>query len=203
MGITVSFKNEAAALGLNIVAEATFLDDNNADFSAQIAAMKDAGADLVFIPIYYTPAIALMAQGRSAGYEATYFGVDGMDGILGVEGLDESLVEGLYMLTPFDATATDERTVNYVTKYSEKYGTIPNQFGADAYDGMYILKALIEATGVTPDMSYQEICEVMVDAIVKLEIDGLTGHMTWNADGTVTKIPSAVMIENGVYVTAK
>ena len=36
------------------------------------------------------------------------------------------------LLTPFNADATDEKTVNFVTKYKEKYGETPNQFAADA-----------------------------------------------------------------------
>ena len=203
MGITTSFNAKAAELGLNVVAQSAFSDDTAADFSVQIAAMKDAGADFIFLPIYYTPAITILTQAAAAGYAPTWFGVDGMDGVLGVEGLDQSIVEGVYMLTPFDATATDEATVDFVTRYTEKYGETPNQFAADAYDGMFILALALETAGCTADMSYDEICEKLVAVMPTITYTGLTGEMTWSADGTVTKLPSAVMIHDGIYVTAE
>ena len=203
MGITTSFEKTAAEIGLEVLAKAAFSDDTAADFSVQIATMKNAGVDFIFLPIYYTPVITILTQAKAIGYEPSYFGVDGMDGVLAVEGLDQTLVEGVFMLTPFDATAQDEMTVNFVTKYVAQYGETPNQFAADAYDGMYILKLLVEQTGITADMNYDEICEILVPAMTTISYKGLTGEMTWSADGTVSKLPNAVMIQNGAYVSAQ
>lgn len=204
MGIRQSFVNTAAELGIEIVAEAAFSDDTAADFSVQVAAMKNAGAEFVFLPIYYTPALTILNQAKDADYAPSFFGVDGMDGVLGVEGLDLSLVEGVYMLTPFDATATDEKTVNFVTKYTAAYGADTlNQFGADAYDGVYVLKAAIEAAGITADDDTAAICEKLVAVMPALTYTGVTGEMAWSTNGTVTKLPAAIMIHDGIYVSAE
>ena len=93
----------------------TFTDDTT-DFSVQVTAAKEAGADLVFLPIYYTPASMILMQANTMGYAPIFFGCDGMDGILAIEGFDTSLAEGLMMLTPFAADAQDEKTVSFVTK---------------------------------------------------------------------------------------
>ena len=130
-GIYQTFDAEAKKLGLEIVAVSTFTDDTT-DFSVQVTAAKEAGADLVFLPIYYTPASMILMQANAMGYAPTFFGCDGMDGILAIEGFDTSLAEGLMMLTPFAADAKDEKTVSFVTKYQEKFGGVPNQFAADA-----------------------------------------------------------------------
>jgi len=203
MGIYQSFQTKAAELGIEIVAAAAFSDDNNADFSVQIAQMKDAGAELVFLPIYYTPASLILTQAKAVDYAPIFFGVDGMDGILGVEGFDTSLAEGVMLLTPFSADAEDELTKNFVSKYQELHGEIPNQFAADAYDGVYALAAAIEAAGITADTSAEEACEMLIEVFPGLEISGLTGTMHWDATGEVDKTPTAVVIENGVYVGAK
>ena len=203
MGIYNSFKQKAAELGLEIVAEAAFSDDNNADFSVQIAQMKDAGAELVFLPIYYTPASLILSQANAIEYKPVFFGVDGMDGILTLEGFDTSLAEGVMLLTPFSADAQDELTVNFVTTYKEKHGEIPNQFAADAYDGMYALLAAVEKAGVTADTSAEDACEMMIPAMQAIEIAGLTGTMRWDATGEVDKTPTAVVIKDGVYVGAQ
>ena len=203
VGIYQSFMAKAAELGLEVVAQSTFSDDNNADFSVQIADMKSAGAELVFLPIYYTPASMILAQSNAIGYQPVFFGVDGMDGILALEGFDKSLAEGVMLLTPFSADAQDELTVNFVTTYQSKYGDIPNQFAADAYDGVYALLAAVEKAGITAETSPEDACEMLIEVFPSIEIVGLTGIMHWDASGEVDKTPTAVIIKDGVYVGTK
>ncbi len=199
-GIRDTFVSEAEANGQTIVYEGTFTEDTQTDFSVQVKAAQDAGADMVFLPMYYTPASVILKQANDIGYAPTFFGVDGMDGILTVEGFDTSLAEGVMLLTPFSADATDELTVNFVTKYNELYGETPNQFAADGYDAVYILKAAIEAAGCTPDMDAATMCEAIIGVMPTISVDGLTGQgMTWAATGEVSKAPMAVVIKDGVY----
>ncbi|MFR1833129.1 MAG: ABC transporter substrate-binding protein [Lachnospiraceae bacterium] len=201
-GIYSKFAAEAANQGLEIVAEEAFTADTNKDFTTQLQKAKDAGAELVFLPFYYTEAALVLSQANTMGWDPIFFGCDGMDGILGVKNFDTSLAEGLMLLTPFAADAADDLTVNFVTTYKEKYGDTPIQFAADAYDAVYAVKAAIEDAGATPDMSVSDICEAMKASMVKVSVDGLTGAgMTWNADGEPSKAPKAVKIENGAYVS--
>ena len=200
-GIRDTFVSEAADKGLEVVYEGTFTADTATDFSVQLTGAQSAGADTVFLPIYYQPASVILNQANAMGYEPTFFGVDGMDGILTMEGFDTSLAEGVMLLTPFSADAPDERTQNFVKAYQAAYGEIPNQFAADAYDGVYIVKAALEAAGCTGDMTAADICEALVGVMSSISVDGLTGQgMTWSASGEVSKAPMAVVIENGTYV---
>ncbi len=201
-GITQTFEEKAAELGLEVVAKQAFTSDDNSDFSVQVAAMKDAGAELVFLPIYYTPASMILKQAASVGYDPTFFGVDGMDGILSLEGFDTSLAEGVMLLTPFSADAEDEKTQKFVSTYQNLYGEVPNQFAADAYDGIYALYTAIQAAGITAETSYADACDLLIAAFQEITVDGLTGTMTWVATGEVTKTPMAVVIKDGVYVSA-
>ena len=200
LGIYNSFKNKAAELGLNIVAEAAFSDDTNADFSVQIAKMQEAGAELVFLPIYYTPASMILVQSASVEYKPVFFGVDGMDGILTLEGFDTTLAEGLMMLTPFAADAEDEATQNFVAAYTAAYTDMPTQFSADGYDAVYALYQASLNAGINGDTATEDACELLVAEMPNLTITGLTGEMDWEANGEVTKTPKAVVIQNGVYV---
>lgn len=204
IGIRDNFKSEADARGMSIVYEGTFTEASQTDFNVQLAAAQSAGADLLFLPIYYTPASVILTQANAMGYAPTFFGVDGMDGILTAKNFDPSLAEGVYLLTPFSADAQDEMTQNFVSKYQEAYGEIPNQFGADAYDAIYTLYQAIQAAGVTADMSNEEICDALIEVMPTLAVTGLTSagsEMTWDASGAVSKDPTAVIIENGTYVT--
>ena len=189
---------------LEVVTVQTFPDDTNTDFNVQLSAAKDAGADLVFMPIYYTPASLILSQAKSMGYEPTFFGCDGMDGILDLEGFDKSLAEGLMLMTPFNAWGEDERTKTFVSEYEAAYGGIPNQFAADGYDCMYAIYEACTAAGVTADMSAEEICEALIAQFTSSDfsVDGLTGTgMTWSANGEVSKAPVVVKVEGGQYVT--
>ena len=199
-GIEATFVEEAQNKGLEVVAEEAFTADSKTDFSTQLQKAQSAGADLVFLPIYYTEASIILTQANGMGYEPAFFGVDGMDGILGVENFDTSLAEGVMLLTPFAADADDEKTQAFVSKYKELYGDTPNQFGADAYDAIYAIKAAIEEAGVTPDMSVSDIGTALTEAMTKISVDGLTGDgMTWEATGEVSKAPKAMVIKDGAY----
>ncbi len=201
-GIYEKFAAEAANQAFEIVAAEAFTDDTNTDFSVQLQKAKDAGADLVFLPIYAEQASLVLAQADTIGLDVVFFGCDGLDGILSIEGFDTSLAEGVILLTPFVADATDDATVSFVTTYEENYGETPNQFAADAYDGIYIIKAAIEASGATPDMSAADMGTALISAMTEISYDGLTGDaMTWEATGEVSKDPKAMVIEDGVYVS--
>lgn len=200
-GIEETFVKEAESRGLEIVSDEAFTDDSKTDFSTQLQAAQSAGAELVFLPFYYTEASIVLKQADGMGYKPIFFGVDGMDGILDVENFDKSLAEGVMLLTPFAADAKDDATQSFVTKYKEAYGGIPNQFAADAYDAIYAIKAAIEKAGVTPDMNVADIGTALKDTMPNITIDGLTGKgMTWAATGEVSKAPMAVVIKDGAYV---
>ena len=201
-GIHDTFVAEAAAKNVEVVYEGTFDDSNAQDFTVQLGQAQSAGADIVFLPIYYDPASLILTQANQMGYKPTFFGVDGMDGILTLEGFDKSLAEGVYLLTPFSADATDELTVNFVNAYKEKCGgEIPNQFAADAYDCVYAIAQACEAAGITADMSPEDICAKLTEQFTTMTFSGLTGsEMTWNENGEVTKSPKGVVIQNGAYV---
>ena len=199
-GIYEKFAAEAANQGLEIVDAEAFTADSNKDFSTQLQKAKDAGADLVFLPIYYTEASLILKQADTMGYAPKFFGCDGMDGILQVENFDTKLAEGLMLLTPFAADAQDELTQKFVTSYKENYGETPIQFAADAYDAIYAIKAAMEEADITPETSVSDTCYKMKEAMLKIKVNGLTGEdMTWTEDGEPHKAPKAVKVVDGAY----
>lgn len=201
-GIEEKFEAEAKTQGLNIVSKAAFTADSKTDFGTQLQKAKDAGADVLFLPIYYQEASIILKQADTMGYKPKFFGVDGMDGILTVENFDTKLAEDVMLLTPFAADAKDKTVQNFVKTYKEKYKDTPNQFAADSYDAVYALKAAIEESKATTDMSASDMCDALKGAMTKIKMQGLTGGkdgLTWNESGEVTKSPKAVIIKNGAY----
>lgn len=202
-GLYKGFSEKAAELGVEVVATTSFTADNKADLSTQVTQCKDAGADLVFLPIYYTEASQILSYANKIGYAPKFFGCDGMDGILTVEGFDTALAEGLVLMTPFDANASDEATQSFVTKFKEKMdGLVPNQFAADGYDVIYAIYNGLTNAGATGSESAEELCTMLKEQFATMTVDGLTGTgMHWDANGMISKAPAAVVIENGVYVS--
>lgn len=203
-GIYESFAKELANYSdIEIVSAEAFTADNNTDFSVQLTSAKNAGADLVFLPVYYQQATTILKQAADMQYAPTFFGCDGLDGILGVDGFDTALAEGVMLLTPFAADEAAQATQDFVAKYEEAYGATPSQFAADAYDAIYVIKAAAEEAGVTADMSASDVCDAMVAAMATIEVEGVTSiegvPMTWDENGMVDKAPKAVIIENGAY----
>lgn len=194
-GLYETFAAEAAVKGLEIVEEQTFTAGSNTDFSTQINAIRDSGCELVFLPIYAAEAATFLTQAAGKLDGITFFGCDGMDGIQ-TKVSDTSLIEGLMMLTPFAADAEDAATQSFVEKYVPVHGTEPDQFAADGYDAVYIVKAAMEQCGKTPaDADFNE---AMVAAMYEIQVEGLTGTMTWDDNNEPNKPAKAMVFENGV-----
>lgn len=199
-GIHNKFVSEAAKQGFEIVSDAAFTADNNTNFSVQLQKAQNSGAELVFLPIYYSQAALILAQAKQMGYGPQFFGCDGLDGLLTVENFDTSLADNVMLLTPFAADAKDELTQKFVASFKEAYGETPNQFAADAYDAVYAIKAAAEKAGITPDMDASAICDALEKTMAEISINGLTGeNMKWSKDGEPDKAPKAVKIVNGAY----
>jgi branched-chain amino acid transport system substrate-binding protein len=201
-GIFKAFKTELKAKGMELVAEEKITDSGATDFNSQLDKCKRQGADLVFLPIYYTPASLILKQAKDMNYQPIFFGVDGMDGILDLENFDTSLAEGVYLQTPVNPWSEDEKVAGFVSKYQEKYGKVPDQFAADGYDGIYVLYNAFKEAGLTADKSNEEICDAMIATVTGgFSYDGITGTgMTWNEAGEVNKTPIVCIIQDGKYV---
>lgn len=203
-GIYEAFATEAKNQNIEIVAAEAFTSESNKDFSVQLQKAKDGGAELVFLPFYYTEAALVLQQAADMDYAPIFFGCDGMDGILGVDGFDVAYANNLMFLSPFTPTSTDEAVQSFVTTYEEKFGGTPNQFAADAYDGIYAIKAAAEKAELTTDMSVSDICDAMKTAMTEITIDGVTAKsLTWDASGEPSKEAMVVKIENGDYAVVE
>ena len=200
-GIRDTFVEKAPEAGLEVVSDTTFADGNDTDFSVQLAEAQKNGAELVFLPMYYQHASLILAQASAMGYAPKWFGVDGMDGILTMEGFNKALAEGVMLLTPFNADSSDPKTVAFVAEYKKRFGEVPNQFAADAYDCVYAYAKALAAAKATPDMDAEKLCALMIEQFTTMTFDGVTGlNMTWNKNGQVSKDPKGMIIKNGAYV---
>ena len=194
-GVHDAFVAAAADDGLEVVADEAYTTDSNTDYSVQLAKIKKSGAELLFLPNYYSDNALILQQASEAGMDI---------GILNVENFDKSLAEGVMLLTPFSATATDEKSQNFVKAYGDAHnGEIPNQFAADTYDVLYAMQLAADDAKITPDMENADISAAMSASMANIELDGLTGKAKWTEDGECDKEPKAFEIKDGAYVEMK
>ena len=195
-GIYEKFAAEAANQNLEVVAAEAFTADSKTDFSVQIQKVQESGAELLFLPIYYQEAALILQQADKAGLNVKYFGCDGLDGLIDQLGDDVAIAEGVMLLTPFAADAADEKTVAFTTAYKAAYnGEVPIQFAADGYDAVYAVKAAMEKAGITDaSISASDLCDALKTAMTEITVEGVTGTITWTADGEPTKDPKAMQI---------
>ena len=204
-GVHDAFVAAAEDNGLEVVADEAYTTDSNTDYSVQLKKIKDSGAELLFLPNYYSDNALILQQAHDAGMDdIKFFGVDGMDGILGVENFDTSLAEGVMLLTPFSATSDDEKSQAFVKAYEDaNKDEVPNQFAADAYDVLYAMQLAATDAQITPDMSNEDISAAMSASMLNIELDGLTGKTKWTEDGECDKEPKAFEIKDGAYAEMK
>ena len=204
-GVHDAFVAAAEENGLEVVADEAYTTDNNTDYSVQLKKIKDSGAELLFLPNYYSDNALILQQAHDAGMDdIKKFGVDGMDGILGVENFDTSLAEGVMLLTPFSVTSEDEKSKAFVEAYeAANKNEVPNQFAADAYDVLFAMQLAANDAAITPDMSNEDISAAMSASMLNIELDGLTGKAKWSEDGDCDKEPKAFEIKDGAYVEMK
>lgn len=192
-GIKEAFVAEAGNVGLNIAAEESFTS-GDIDFKTQLTKIKGTNADCIFLPIYYAEVAAISEQATTVGVSLPYFGADGWDGVIDQLGGDTTNINGAIFLTPFVATADKENVKSFVAAYEKAYNATPDQFAADGYDAVYAIKAAIEACG--SDVTNEN----LVAAMTKIEVKGVTGDMTFTAEGEPNKSALVAMIQDGQYV---
>ena len=198
-GIYEKFTAEAANQNIDVVAAEAFTSDSKTDFSVQIQKVQESGAELLFLPIYYQEAALILQQASKAGLAVKYFGCDGLDGLIGKIS-NKADAEGVMLLTPFAADATDENVKKFVSAYKTAYnGETPDQFAADGYDAVFAIAAALKDAGITSE-NKDNLTSRLVASMLKISVDGVTGKMSWTADGETTKDAKAMVIKDGVAV---
>ena len=192
-GLYNAFAAQCQKVGVTIKETQTFTTATNTDFSTQVNALVASGVKVVFLPIYAEEASTFLTQAKGKfGSDVYFFGADGLDGILGKVSQDVSIADNVLMMTPFAADSAEPKVQAFVKAYQDAYNSTPDQFAADGYDAVYAVKAAIEAAkGST---SGTDLAAVMTS----LTVEGVTGTMTWSADGNTNKAASAILYKNGV-----
>lgn len=195
-GIFNGFKEEAGKKGLEIVAETTFTKDSATDFSQQVKQVADSGAELLFLPFYYTQAALVLQEAEKQGLDIPVFGGDGLDGLIGALGDKIGVADGVYVMSPYASTSPEAKSAAFTKAYQDKFPNDEvNQFAADGYDCIYAVKQALEKADVKDaSVSVKDLGNKLKAAMLEIEFDGVTGKTKWTADGEPQKAPKVLKI---------
>lgn len=193
-GVMEAFVTETEKLGGEIVANEAFAK-GAVDFTTQLTKIKNTDAEVIFVPAYYQDAAYITTQGSELGMDLPYLGSDGWDGVI-ANVVDTAVLENAIFLSPFFSSDESDLVKNFVKTYEEKYKTTPDQFAADGFDTVYVMKAALESAGSTDS-------EALISAMTKINVTGTTGDITFNENGEPNKGAKFVEIVGGEYTAKK
>lgn len=199
IGLRDAFMKTAGEVGLTVTASEAY-GASDIDFRAQLTNLIKTNPDVLFIPYYYNITYMICSQARELGYTGTFLGVDGTDGVLAIDGADVSVFDGMYFANHYSADSDSPVTQAFIKEYEDTYGTTPNALAALGYDAAMIVCDALERVyndGVKIDgeSSY----DAIIEAIRATELDGVTGHITFDENNNPIKTLSIIQIKDGTY----
>lgn len=192
-GIANAFIKQAEKEGIKVVAKEGY-SDGDKDFKAQLTKINSENPDILVVPEYYELSALIATQAREIGMNSTFVGPDGWDGIIGaLDSSSYSVVDNSYFTNHYSTEDSNEKVQSFLKKYREKYNEEPTAFSALAYDTVYVLKNAIDKAGTTDKAE-------LTKAIKASDMDGVTGHLTFDENNNPIKAVTIIKVQDGKYI---
>ena len=196
-GLRDSFNTYCDALGIEVVADEAYAK-SDVDFNAQLTNIAAADPEVIFIPEYYNTFYLIGSQARAMGIDAIFYGVDGTDGVLEIDGADVSVFDGMFFSNHYTTEDTSDVVQNFIADYEKAYGQTPNALAALGYDAAMILFDAVKRAGLYEPSA--ENWQAIIDALYATDMQCVTGHITYDeGNGTPNKSTKVITINSGVY----
>ena len=191
VGLRASFKATFQNLGGKIIAEESY-STGDTDFSAQLTSLAMRNPKALFIPDYYSAAGPILMQARLMGMDAIMLGVDGWDSPE-LHALAGGFEDGGYIVNHYSTQDQSPTTQQYIADYTKTYGQTPDALAALGYDGILIVKKVLESASSTnpEDLKYAL-------GTVK-NIEAATGTIDMDPEGTPIKSAVVLQMKNGKW----
>jgi branched-chain amino acid transport system substrate-binding protein len=189
------FEDEFTKLGGTIVGEQSY-STGDTDFRAQLTPIRAVKPDAVYVPGYYQEAALIVKQGRQIGLTMPFIGCDGWANQALIE-IGGKAVNGCFFTNHFSPDDQSPIVKSFVTKYQEKYGTLPDTFSALGYDAARLLSGAIQRAGSTDPAAVR-------DALARTaDFQGVTGQISFDANRNASKPGLIVTVKDGKFEVAE
>lgn len=198
-GLYESFVAAAQEKGLEIVATESY-GKGDADFKSQLTNIASKSPDCLFVPDYYNTVYMLATQIKEVGMDTVMLGVDGTDGVLAIEGVDASVLEGMYFANHYSTEDPSEIVQNFLAAYEATYNETPNALAALGYDAAMILCGAMEKVSADMTIDSSDECrQAIIAAMDATDMDCVTGHVTYDENNNPQKTCAIIQIVDGAY----
>jgi branched-chain amino acid transport system substrate-binding protein len=195
-GLAEAFKATFAKGGGAIVAYESYQKDD-VDYSALVTKVATKKPAVIFIPDYYNKVALVARQLREHAVRSILMGGDGWDSPE-LARIGGNAVVGGYFTNHYSPERKDKVAEQFITRYTQKHGSVPDALAALSYDAtMMLLQAIDKSPQPKPDQIMKALAELK-------NFKGVTGNISFDINGDAIK--SAVILQqerNGTkYVTS-
>ncbi len=190
-GLLKVAEEQAAALGVNIVAREAYLLGQTKDFSSIVTKLKDSSADVVIIGGLYNETALLAKQMQRSNVTIPIMGVDGIYSQALID-LGGDAVEGIRMTGFFHATSTSKVTQDFIAAYKEAYKEDPGTYAAYVFDATSIIINALKS-GATDRKAIQQYVAKVKD------YEGVTGTISFDEKGDRFSSPLRLVVKGGKF----
>lgn len=188
-GLAETFQAELTGMGGKITTSQAYTA-GDADVSAQLQSIKTSDAQAVFLPGYYTDVGNIVRQARKLGITVPFIGGDGWDSAKLTE-IGGDAIEGSYYSNHYSFDEQRPEVQEFVTKYQQRFGEIPDGLAALGYDAA---RVLFDAMDRAPSLDGKALAATI--AATK-DFPGVTGKITLDANRDAQKQAVVVQIQQG------
>jgi len=194
-GLADAYASGVTAAGGTIAGKEQYATGDT-DFKAQLTKLKGKNPDLLFLSGYYPEGAKIAQQARELGMTVQMLGSDGYASDE-LPKLGGAAVEGMLVSTFFDYTKADPAVQKFVEAYkAANNGTNPDWFAANSYDVIMLAAQAAKNAGKNDRTAIN-------DALGSIgTYQGISGPITFDANGDVQKPLSIVIVKDGGLVTA-
>lgn len=168
--------------------------DGEKDFSRHVRGVLTERAQALFVAGYPDEAALLIRQARAAGPGLIIAGSDALysEDTAAWAGAAANQV---YVPAAFLPTVPLPQVRSFVTAYRKAYGRSPDQFAAQAYDGVKLIGVALRRAGTDRQR--------LRDAIAALRrVPGVTGELSFDPRGDPVRDVIITQVSGGQFVTA-
>ena len=191
MGLADVFEKKFSELGGKVVGIESY-SKGETDFRAQLTALKKLKVEGLYVPGYYNDVGLVARQAKELGLKVTLMGGDGWDSEklfeLGGAALDGSVVSNHY-----SAEDPSPQVQNFITKYKEKYGAVPDSLAALGYDAAMVgIEAMKRSTDLTGPSIREALAQIR-------DFPGVAGTISINEKRDAVKPAVVLQIKNNKF----
>lgn len=195
IAVSQLFKKVFQGKGGTIASDDTFREGTT-DFRAILTKLKQQQQDVVFVPAALRESALWLRQAKELGVTARFLGISTLFDPQLLKLAGDAANEVMFSSPVFEPTSSTAEIRSFVDAYKTKYGAAPDILGAYGFDTVNVAVDALQRAGGTKTSP-----EAIKNSLYKIkDYPGVTGQMTFDSNGDVTKELRIMTVRAGQFV---